>query len=115
MDYCGFLQNLSGPAYASGIARSGGRALELTLSWAALPLVVVLFGPCVLAQDPPGRPKEDHALSYGVETDFSSGYVWRGLLVNDGPAMQPSAWIYRSGLTFSAWSNFPLARTSDSA
>jgi hypothetical protein len=29
--------------------------------------------------------------------------------------MQPSAWISRFGLTFSAWSNLPLTRTSESA
>jgi hypothetical protein len=45
--------------------------------------------------------------TYGVETDFNSGYVWRGLLL-DGPVEQPSAWISAFGFTFTAWSNISL-------
>jgi hypothetical protein len=45
--------------------------------------------------------------TYGAETDFNSGYVWRGLLL-DGPVEQPSAWISAFGFTFTAWSNVSL-------
>jgi hypothetical protein len=45
--------------------------------------------------------------AYGAETDFNSGYVWRGLLL-DGPVEQPSAWISAFGFTFTAWSNVSL-------
>jgi hypothetical protein len=45
--------------------------------------------------------------TYGAETDFNSGYVWRGLLL-DGPVVQPSSWISAFGFTFTAWSNVSL-------
>ena len=57
--------------------------------------------------------QEDHTWRYGAETNFSSGYVWRGILLNQGPVMQPSIWISRYGLTLSAWRNLALARTED--
>jgi hypothetical protein len=47
------------------------------------------------------------AFTYGAETDFNSGYVWRGLLL-DGPVEQPSAWISAFGFTFTAWSNVAI-------
>jgi hypothetical protein len=53
------------------------------------------------ASEPPG------AFTYGAETDFNSGYVWRGLLL-DGPVEQPSAWISAFGFTFTAWSNVSM-------
>ncbi len=90
-------------------------ALKLGRAGIGLPLAIAAFWSCCFAQEPLGRPEEDHALSYGAEADFSSGYVWRGLLLNDGPVVQPSAWISRFGLTFYVWSNLPLTRTSDSA
>src|SRR2546427_5785026 len=42
--------------------------------------------------------------TYGAETDFNSSYVWRGLLLDDRPVAQPSAWISAFGFTFTAWS-----------
>jgi len=45
--------------------------------------------------------------TYGAETDFKSGYVWHGLLL-DGPVVQPSSWISAFGFTFTAWSNVSL-------
>jgi hypothetical protein len=53
--------------------------------------------------------------TYGAETDFNSGYVWRGLLLDDGPVEQPSAWISAFGFTFTAWSNVALTSASGGA
>jgi hypothetical protein len=58
---------------------------------------------------PPG------AFTYGAETDFNSGYVWRGLLLDEGPVTQPSAWVSAFGFTFTAWSNVAMTSTSESA
>ena len=80
----------------------------------ALPFVFALFLSCGFAQESPKHPEEDHNLTFGGETDFTSGYVWRGLLLDDGPIMQPSAWISKSGFTFAAWTSHPLSKTSES-
>ena len=53
--------------------------------------------------------------TYGAETDFKSGYVWRGLLLDDGPVVQPSAWISAFGFTLTGWSNVAMASTSEGA
>ncbi len=79
----------------------------------ALPFAFALFLSCAFAQESPKHPEEDHSLTFGGETDFTSGYVWRGLLVDDGPLMQPSAWISKSGFTFAAWTSHPLSKTSE--
>src|SRR5437867_4356277 len=60
-----------------------------------------------------GTPREQ-AITYGAETDFNSGYVWRGIALSNKPVIQPSAWISRSGFTFTAWSNFAPANRSES-
>jgi hypothetical protein len=48
--------------------------------------------------------------TYGAEMDFNSRYVWRGILLDDVPVWQPSAWISAFGFTFTAWGN--VAQTS---
>jgi outer membrane scaffolding protein for murein synthesis (MipA/OmpV family) len=50
--------------------------------------------------------------TYGAEIDFNSGYVWRGLLLDDGFVAQPSAWISAYGFTFTAWSNMAMTSAS---
>jgi len=52
--------------------------------------------------------------TYGAETDFKSGYVWRGILL-DGPVVQPSSWISAFGFTLTAWSNVALTSASEGA
>src|SRR5262245_34695453 len=54
-------------------------------------------------------------LTYGAEMDFNSGYVWRGLLLEDGPVWQPSAWISASGFTLTAWGNVAMTSASGDA
>jgi hypothetical protein len=62
---------------------------------------------------PPDKQSDSQAsvasatFTYGAETDFNSGYVWRGLLL-DGPVEQPSAWISAFGFTLTAWSNVAM-------
>jgi hypothetical protein len=53
--------------------------------------------------------------SYGAETDLKSSYVWRGIMLDDGPVGQPSAWISAFGFTFTAWSNVALTSASEGA
>lgn len=51
---------------------------------------------------------EDKILDAGVEFDFNSRYVWRGLYLSQGAVWQPSAWISKWGFTPSVWGNFVL-------
>ena len=44
-------------------------------------------------------------LTVGLEADFVSRYVWRGLALSDGPVLQPSAWASFAGFTLTPWAN----------
>jgi hypothetical protein len=64
-------------------------------------------------KQPANQPSEAHAtFTYGADIDFNSAYVWRGLLLSNGPVGQPSAWISAYGFTFTAWSSVALTSTS---
>lgn len=56
-----------------------------------------------------GQDEKPGALGYGAEFDFNSRYIWRSLAWSGGAVWQPTAWLSRSGLTFSVWGNFVLA------
>jgi len=84
-----------------------------TVFFMLLTLSVVLEGMCGFAQDLPAGAGENRGLSYGLETDFNSGYVWRGIAFSNQPTMQPSLWVERSGLTFTVWRNVVLGRGPD--
>jgi len=55
---------------------------------------------------------KESSFTYGAEMDFNSRYVWRGLLLDDGPIGQSSAWISAFGFTLTAWSNVAMTNTS---
>jgi hypothetical protein len=90
---------------------------KLSRPLVAATTTIVLCCPA-LAQNsgtPPGQkpPQDDRKITYGVENDFSSGYVWRGLVVSDRPVVQPAAWVSWSGFTFIAWSSLSLRDTTE--
>jgi hypothetical protein len=41
----------------------------------------------------------------GLEADFVSRYVWRGLALSNGPVFQPSFWASFAGFTLTPWAN----------
>ena len=45
---------------------------------------------------------------FGVEADFVSQYIWRGIAFSKGPVLQPSMYFSCYGLTFTTWGNFVL-------
>ena len=53
--------------------------------------------------------------SYGAEVALRSGHADRGFIINDRPVVQPVAWLSWAGVSFSAWSSFALATTTDGA
>lgn len=86
--------------------------LKLTKAAVALPLVIALLCPFAFPQDSPeSSKKEEQKFTYGAETDFNSVYVWRGIVVNDEPVMQPLAWVSGHGFTFVSSSNLNLTTT----
>jgi len=58
--------------------------------------------------------EDDQKITYGAEADFNSAYVWRGIVLNSRPVMQPSLWISAYGTTLTAWSNLALTNLSGS-
>jgi hypothetical protein len=64
------------------------------------------------AETPAQLTDKESTFTYGAEMDFNSRYVWRGLLLDDGPVWQPSAWISAFGFTLTAWSNVAMTDAS---
>ena len=94
-----------------------GGILKLTRAAALACLSLAPFCSRAIAQDY-AKPLEENSLEqrrikWGVENDFSSGHVWRGLVVSDQPVVQPDAWISVSGFTFEVWGNLTLSNTSE--
>jgi hypothetical protein len=85
------------------------------LAVVALPIAIALLWHRAFAQDPPQTARGDQKFFYGAETDFNSAYVWHGIVITDGPVMQPSAWISAYGFTVITWSNLALAKAPDGA
>jgi len=77
---------------------------------------VVLLTLSLTAQTEPqfNSSEDDQKITYGAETDFNSAYVWRGIVLNSRPVMQPSLWISAYGTTLTAWSNLALTNSSGS-
>lgn len=48
-------------------------------------------------------------LSFNLNADFVSRYLWRGLLYSSNPNIQPYASIAYKGLTFGAWASYGLS------
>ena len=60
-----------------------------------------------------GNAPEQSKFAWGVENDFRSSHVWRGMVISDQPVLQQEAWISVSGFTFGAWSNLTLRDTTE--
>ncbi|MFI5302435.1 MAG: hypothetical protein ACHREM_30450, partial [Polyangiales bacterium] len=57
-----------------------------------------------------GSSKDDDdddtdGVTIGAEADVVSRFVWRGMALSDGGAVQPSAWVEGYGFTATIWSN----------
>lgn len=73
----------------------------------AIALLLILHGR-VNAQET-AASDDGSGAGYGIETDFNSRYVFRGIAYSLGPVNQSSASITLSGLTLYAWGNVLLA------
>ena len=120
-----FAQNIS-PVQATSLEGTSGSlpqnlcgSIPTPIQSPLLPVApVVLPGSPVFAQGsltPPEEkpPEKERPISYGVEIALSSGHADRGIVISDRPVVQPEVWVSGRGVTFSLWSNFPLAETTD--
>jgi hypothetical protein len=55
----------------------------------------------------------ESALTVGAEVDVPSRSISRGVALNAGPAIQPSAWVATSGASITAWTSFDPALASE--
>ena len=82
--------------------------------------LVLLGGPAARAQEvdeagageaqveESGEADDGVGLFVGGEVELPSRYVWRGLALSDGPALQPSVWVGAFGFTAWSWANLHL-------
>lgn len=54
--------------------------------------------------------EDDPLVTYAVEIDFVSRYLWRGLAWSEGAQMQPAASVDAFGVSLWAWANLVLQR-----
>src|ERR1700674_2064448 len=60
------------------------------------------------AQDLP-QHVQDRGFTTGGGADFNTVYMWRGIVLDNRAAVQPSLWVSGHGLNFTAWSSVALA------
>jgi hypothetical protein len=49
----------------------------------------------------------------GAEVLFVSRFVWRGMALSRGPALEPSAWVSYAGVSASIWTNLLLQKDAE--
>jgi hypothetical protein len=52
---------------------------------------------------------------FGVDLAFANKYVWRGMLLTDGPVFQPAATLGYKGASINVWGNLDLDDVNDLA
>jgi len=52
---------------------------------------------------------------FGVDLAFVTKYVWRGMLLTDGPVFQPGATLGYKGASIGVWGNLDLDNVNDNA
>ena len=67
------------------------------------------------AAAPAAAPAEEPAptVTGGVNVDLFSHYVWRGFVLTDRFAFQPSVYVSTHGLTFTSWSSWSSTGAAD--
>jgi len=70
---------------------------------------------CLTALDAIGQKTEaesglnvKQSLSWGLEADFNTKYLWRGISFNDGLVIQPNVWATLGNFTGGLWGNFTV-------
>lgn len=78
-------------------------------AFSAAVVLTLSFSAGGAAQTSAARPAEEAApeptVTWGVELDTSSRYVWHGLPYSEGWVVWPSAWLAAKGFTVGLWTN----------
>jgi hypothetical protein len=69
--------------------------------------------PAEAATAPQGIMGDVESFDACVEIDYFSSYVWRGLLLTDGPVFQPSVTADYAGFSFNGWASMDLVDVND--
>ncbi|MCC7431788.1 hypothetical protein IT568_13180, partial [bacterium] len=56
---------------------------------------------------------QKESLSFGLETDLTSSYLWNGISYNDGLINQSSVWVSTNDFTLTTWTNYVLKDFDD--
>ncbi len=68
-------------------------------------------GAATAQEEQTSSPRPD----FGVDVAFVNKYVWRGMLLTDGPVFQPSATLGYKGASVNVWGNLDLDNANDLA
>jgi hypothetical protein len=70
--------------------------------------VISIVGLCFLLFSSGFAEENGAGLTYGLEMDFVSQYVWHGIAWSDGAVKQTSVWVSLNDFTLTAWDNYVL-------
>jgi hypothetical protein len=65
--------------------------------------------PVLVAQEAASVTQQEES-PFGAGVDINSRYVWRGLLFNDAPNIQPYMSLTKGGFTLMAWGSYALSK-----
>ena len=82
------------------------RAAVLTLTLLTCAMTPLTAGDATRGEEPAGTWASDSSAS--ISLTFPSRYVWRGLLVTDGPVAQPVVEVEHRGFFVNVWGNMDL-------
>lgn len=82
--------------------------MRLCLSLIVLLLVLAVPGFAQETEKTEAEPTK--RLTYGLETDFFTRYVFRGIAFSEGAVQQTQAWVSANNFTLTVWSNFVLEK-----
>jgi hypothetical protein len=76
-------------------------------------LLAILAQACPARADGPASSDgaTEPVVTIGAGTDLVSRYVFRGVALSEGAALQSSVWLSAKDLTLTVWQNLPLARS----
>jgi hypothetical protein len=115
------IRNRQAAAHRSRPYRGTFAAVKAASGWSITLMVVLGLSSAVGAQEEAAAEEEASALSYTVELDVATAYVWRGFLISSGrfePCLQPFAELGVAdlgpgSLAVGLWMNKALTRTAD--
>jgi len=74
---------------------------------ALLAIALAIASPCLAQEE-----SEPSGVSMDLSAETASRYVWRGMLLNEGPVLQPGFELGTHGFTFGTWVSIDLTHRS---